>query len=327
MKRVGNLIESIADFDNLRLAFIKARRGKLFANDAIAFAANLDNELEKLHTAILSGNVTVGNYHTFLIFDPKLRTICAASFCERVLHHAIMNVCNQYFERNFIFDTYATRKGKGQYAALDRALKAFLKYDYVLKLDFRKYFDSVSHSHLKRKLLRLFKDKVLLKILFKIIDTYSVSSGCGLPIGNLTSQYFANYYLSDLDHFAKETLKVPCYVRYMDDILIFESSYNKLKTDYEQINSFAIANQLELKPPVFSTYIKGVPFLGYKLFRHKILLARRSRRRLVSKYFEYETNLEQGIWSQTDYQRHILPLFAFARYAYSKRLRTKLLSG
>ena len=327
VKRAGNLTEMIADLSNLQEAFMKARRGKQYGKDVLAFAANLDAELTKLKSSILSGDVNVGKYHTFEIFDPKQRTICAASFDERVLHHAIMNVCNPYFERQFISDTYATRKGKGQYAALERAFKAFGKYDCVLKLDFRKYFDSIPHALLKRRLLHIFKDKTLLKIFFRIIDTYSVTPGCGLPIGNLTSQYFANYYLSDLDHFAKEILRIPCYVRYMDDILVFEPTREKLQYDYEKICAFAAEKSLTLKPPVFSTNIKGVPFLGYKLFKHKILLSRRSRHRFEGKCNEYCRYLSQGIWSQEDFQRHTLPLFAFVQHSYSMRLRRKITSG
>ncbi len=327
MIRAGNLIERIADLDNLRLAFVKARRGKQYSSDVLSFADNIDAELLSLRESILSGDVSVGNYHTFEIYDPKQRTICAAAFRERVLHHAIMNICHPIFERHFIFDTYATRKGKGQYAAIGRAMKAFCRYDHVLKLDFRKYFDSIPHKLLKCKLLRLFKDKTLLKILFKIIDTYSVTSGCGLPIGNLTSQYFANYFLSDLDHYAKETLKIPCYIRYMDDILIFEPSKQQLKNDLEQIKAFAAKNSLVLKPPVFSNYIKGVQFLGYKLCRHKIILCRRSRHRFESKYYDYQDKLLSGVWSQEQYQAHILPLMAFVEHSYSKRYRKKIITG
>lgn len=327
MKRAGNLTESIADLSNLQLAFVKAKRGKQCAKEVLCFTENIDVELEKLKNSILSGEVSVGKYHTFEIYDPKQRTICAAAFDERVLHHAIMNVCNRFFERQFISDTYATRRGKGQYAAIDTAFKAFSRYDYVLKLDFRKYFDSVPHTNLKRKLLRIFKDKTLLKIFFKIIDSYSEKQGFGLPIGNLTSQYFANYYLSDLDHYAKEVLKIPCYVRYMDDILVFEASREKLKYDFECINAFAVKNVLVLKPPIFSNYIKGIQFLGYKLFRHKILLSRRSRQRFVNRFYDYERNLHLGIWSQSEYQRHIMPLVAFTQHSYSKRLRHKVISG
>ena len=327
MKCAGGLIEQIASLYNLQLAFVKAKRGKQCRKDVLDFADNIDSELEKLRTAILSGNVSVGKYSTFEVFDPKRRTICAAAFDERVLHHAVMNVCNPYFERQFIFDTYATRKGKGQYAAIDRAFKAMCRYDYVLKLDFKKYFDSVPHKELKVKLLRIFKDKVLLRIFFKIIDSYSVAFGRGLPIGNLTSQYFANYYLSDLDHYVKESLKIPCYVRYMDDILVFEPSRQKLRDDYEQINAFAIANGLELKPPMYSSYLNGVSFLGYKLSRHRILLNRRSRHRFVHKYSQYTYYLESGVWNQTEYQSHILPLLSFAQHSYSKRFRHNLFSG
>ena len=139
MKRVGFLIEKIADKDNLLLAYYKAKRGKQYKKEVISFGNNLDYNINKLQREIIDGNVSVGKYHSFVITDPKKRNIYAASFDERVLHHAIMNVCHQYFERNFIYDTYATRIDKGVYNALNKAIVASKKYKYVAKLDFKKY--------------------------------------------------------------------------------------------------------------------------------------------------------------------------------------------
>ena len=122
MKRTGNLIESIADPENLRLAFWKARTGKTGREDAEAFRRSLDANLLTLHGELLSGAVSVGDYRYFTIYEPKERRICASAFSERVLHHAIINICHPVFERFQISDSYATRKDKGQYAALDLSL-------------------------------------------------------------------------------------------------------------------------------------------------------------------------------------------------------------
>ena len=248
MKRAGNLTERIASLDNLYLAFAKACRGKQRKTEVQLFRRSFDANMAELRAEILSGNVRVGDYHYFTIHDPKERVICAAPFRERVLHHALMNVCHDYFDRSLINDTYATRPGKGVYSALDKAVLAASRYEYMVKLDFRKYYDSISHDILKQKLDRKFKDKRLLAIFHQIIDSYHADTGFGLPIGNLTSQYFANAYLSEFDHWAKECLHVPIYIRYMDDIVIFHKDKKRLHEALDKIKEYLDKNlKLEVK--------------------------------------------------------------------------------
>ena len=139
-------------YGHILYAFYKARRGKQLKKNVLMFSKSLELNVLKLRDSILSGEVNVGNYTYFNINDPKPRKICAASFEERVLHHAIMNVCHQYFEKHLIETTYATRPNKGIYQAIDRAKQASKKYRFVAKFDFRKYFDSIDHSILKEKL-------------------------------------------------------------------------------------------------------------------------------------------------------------------------------
>lgn len=326
MKRAGFLIEKIAETDNILYAFYKARRGKQLKKEVIAFSNSLDNNIQKLRSSILSGYVDVGNYTYFNINDPKPRKICAAAFHERVLHHSIMNVCHQYFERNLIETTYATRPEKGIYQAIDRAKLASKKYPYVAKFDFRKYFDSIDHSLLKNKLERLFKDKKLLKVFNQIIDSYSTKEDKGLPIGNLTSQYFANHYLSSLDHYVKEDLHVKEYVRYMDDFLVFAKSDEEIDNCIDKIIIYS-RNELNLtlKPVIKIKVLDGIPFLGYKIFPNKILLNSRSKKRLRSKIIKYQSYLENNIWEENKYMEHLIPLMAFANKAYSKRLRCDII--
>ena len=327
MKRVGYLIEQIADWNNLNLAFYKASRGKSRALEVCQYRKSLHENLKKLQEEILSGNVSVGKYKYFKIFDPKERVICAASFDERVLHHAIMNICHPVFEKTLIYDTYATRINKGIYKALGKSFQQMHRYSYVAKLDFRKYFDNISHEKLISLLATKFKDKHLLLIFEKIIRSYETSSAKGIPIGNLTSQYFANFYLSGLDHYIKETLRVSFYVRYMDDMLLLSNDKEQLKFDLEKIKEYSHSLGLTLKPIVYNKTENGVSFLGYRLFPHKILLNKTSKRRFLNKHFEYENNLQQNVWEQIDYKQHIVPLWAFCSKAYSKRLKRELLEG
>lgn len=328
MKRTGNLICQIADTDNLLLAFHKAIRGKRKNGEARAFQAHLEENVAYMREAILSGNVAVGKYEYFYIEDPKLRLICAASFRERVLHHAIMNVCHPCFERNLIDTTYATRPGKGIYKAIDRARMAVRKHPYMAKFDFRKYFDSIPHNILNEKLACLFKDKTLLRILSDIIGSYAKTEGKGIPIGNLTSQYFANYYLSGMDHWIKETLRVPEYLRYMDDFLVFTDSRDEVEHYVAQIKRFVEENlYLTLKPVIVSTALEGIDFLGYRIYAHKIRLTQRSKQRFVRKSRLYGGLMERGVWNEQEYYEHITPLLSYAMKGYTKGLRRTALAA
>lgn len=324
MKRENNLISLIADPDNLRLAFWKARKAKEGKMEVAEFRKSLDKNLLTLRNEILSGNVQVGQYHYFTIFDPKERKICAATFRDRVLHHALMNVCHANFEKYQISDSYASRLGKGTYAALERASVFQKQYKWFLKLDVRKYFDSIDHAKLKTMLANRFKDKALLHIFFQIIDSYQTNSDKGLPIGNLTSQYFANHYLALADHHIKEKLQASAYVRYMDDMVIWSNDKNSLLKIGNDFQSFIETELfLTLKPFCLNSTDKGLPFLGYMLFPKTVLLNNSSRKRFKAKLKQYTYKLNHAEWNQAEYQAHVLPLIAFAKHANTFNLRTK----
>ena len=325
MKRTGFLIERIADLDNLSEAYIKACRGKRDRQEVKDFSRTLDCNIHRLRRGILSGDISIGEYTFFTIADPKQRRICAASFPERVLHHAIINICHPYFDRTLIDDSYATRPDKGIYSALDKVGKSCRRFHYVAKLDVRKYFDSIRHDILKERLRRLFKDPGLLDIFDRIIDSYSVGVDKGLPIGNLTSQYFANYYLSSLDHYIKEQLRVPIYIRYMDDMLLFRNDRTILYEDVKSIVDAAGRIGLQMKPPVIVPCYKGVAFLGYKSYPYKRLLEKRSKRRFQRKMELYADYLNDNVWTQQEYAEHVIPLLAFVSKADSHQFRLSVL--
>ena len=199
MKRAGGLFERVLAYENLRLAFWRASRGKRERDETRAYRQRLDAELVRLRDGLADGSYPVGNYRTFVVYEPKERLICAAPFCERVLHHALMNVCAPLFERWLVADTFACRPGLGQTAALVRGEMLVRRYDWYLKCDIRKYFYSISHDVVAAILRRKFKDRRIVFWFLKILSTYEASPGRGLPIGNLTSQYLANLYLDPLD--------------------------------------------------------------------------------------------------------------------------------
>lgn len=325
MRRAGHIMEQVAEMDNLMLAFYKAQRGKVCKREVKDYRARLQENLLALRHELLRGEVREGSYHTFTIYDPKQRQICAAVFGERVLHHALMQVCHEYFERHLIYHTYATRPGKGTYAALEEAHRCAVRYRYVAKLDVRKYFDSIDHAVLKRQLSWLFKDQVLLAVLYRIIDTHETTPDRGLPIGNLTSQYFANHYLSGLDHYVKERLRVEGYVRYMDDMLLFGNDRATLEGQVHAVERY-VADRLllALKPPLVVATSQGVSFLGYRLQGHRIGLNCRSRNRFAHKMGVYGRLLDEGLWNGTEYRDHIVPLLAFAQHGYTRRYRQRI---
>lgn len=316
VKRVGNLIQRIAGIDNLQEAFLRASRGKCGDSAVIEFRKNIDNNLLQLHKDFVECRYHIGKYHFFTVFDPKERTICAASFRDRVAFHAMMRICHPVFDNYQVFDSYASRLGKGTYKALERAREFARKYRWFVKFDVCKYFDSIDHNVLLSQLCRLFKDKRLLVYFRDIIDSYETSQGRGLPIGNLTSQYFANHYLSVADHYAKECLRLPAIVRYMDDILFFGNEKEELKRNAALYVSF-IENELrlELHPLVVNDTSRGLPFLGYVVYPSCLRLNGRSKKRFRTKMGKLKDDLVADVITQEEYANRAQCLFAFANKA------------
>ena len=314
---------AIADPENLREAFLKAIRGKRGKTDCRAFQERLGENLTLLREELLAGSVRVGDYHLFQILDPKERTICAASFRQRVLHHAVMAVCEPALERAAVFDSYACRKGKGRLAAVERASGYARRHDWFLKMDVRKYFASIDHRVLEGLLARRYKDRAVLALFGKIIRSYETAPGRGLPIGNLTSQHFANYYLAPLDRFIKEQLGRGAYVRYMDDFVVWGGGREELKVVRDRVREFlAVELKLELKAePCLNRTALGMDFLGYRLFPRVMRLARRSKIRFARKFRRYERAFDEGVWSEAELQRRITALLAFVMPAASGGFR------
>jgi retron-type reverse transcriptase len=306
----------ILDMDNLRLAFWKASRGKRYSASVRDYQANLQQNLLNLRDQIESGCIEVGNYRYFKVFEPKERQICASAFSEQVLHHALMNVCHERFEQAQVFDSYASRKGKGVYAALDRAKQPTRDLDWFLKLDVRKFFESLHHNVIKQQLARLFKEPHLLHLLYQIIDSYEAHPQRGVPIGNLTSQYFANHYLSGLDHFVKEELGIAHYVRYMDDMVLWHADKAALKSAQQAIEVY-VGERLhcQLKPALLNKTQFGVPFLGYRVMPYNIRLLHKSKMRFARKITRIDTQYNTGEWTITASQLHALPLIAFTQHS------------
>jgi hypothetical protein len=286
MKRHNHLFEQIVDYNNIRLAFLKTIRGNRSSPSVINFCQNTGKNLELLRDMLLSMNISWGNYRSFPIHDPKLRIISTAPIEQRIMHHAIINIIGPILERPLIFHSYACRKEKGTHAAVLYAFEQCKTKPCFLKLDIRKYFDSLDHVTLKNQLRRLIKDTRVITLLDGIIDSYETLPGVGVPIGNLTSQYFSNLYLSGLDHYILEQLHPFAYCRYMDDFIIW-STAKELKTIYESIYQYVTQKlYLYLKQPVFGKTTAGLPFLGFLIKDKGIYLLRKSKRRVTVRLSE-----------------------------------------
>ena len=192
-----------------------------------------------------------------------------------------------------------------------------------MKLDIRRYFDSIDHGVMIRLLHRRFKDKPLLHLFAQLLATYHTDPGRGLPIGNLISQHLANFYLGHLDHWIKETLRVRCYLRYMDDFLLFAENRSQLKQQLASIHTFLDHHlKLHLKGNVQLNRCKhGIPFLGFRVYPHCIKLGVQSKKRFREKFQQYEQKFLSGQWTERELLRHMEPLLGFISTASSQGFR------
>lgn len=314
MRTWGHLFERIIDHDNIALAVWKTGRGKSEKQEVREFRADVERGIAEVRRLLLTGDMSRYPYRYFLIHDPKERLICAAPFTLRVMHHALMNVCGPLMDSKQIAGSYACRKGKGQYAALAQARAYHRRNAWVLKLDVRKYYDSISHEVLRRKLRTLFREPRLMELFDRIIDSYHADDGRGLPIGNLTSQYLANHYLCAADHYAQETLRARGYVRYMDDILLWGRDRATLTAQGEALRE-ALRDRLGLELKTFQLRRTGqtTEYLGYRLAGDHLLLSQRSMRRYRSKTRAYVAAYGRGEWGENRLLMHLQPLTTFVR--------------
>ena len=265
MKRYGNLWSQVTDFENLFRAARQAQRGKRFRANVLDFNYYLEQNLAQLQQELQSRTYQPGVYHSFRIFEPKPRLISAAPYRDRVVHHALCNIVVPIFERTFITDSYANRLGFGTHRALRRFTEFVRSNQYILQCDIRKYFPSIDHEILKSILSRKVKCVETLWLIDTIIDHSNEQELVleyfpgdtiltpyerrhGLPIGNLTSQFFANCYLNGFDHFVKEQLKTACYLRYVDDFVLFSNDYGFLAHARQSIEAYLATLRLKIHP-------------------------------------------------------------------------------
>ncbi|MBI5347198.1 MAG: group II intron reverse transcriptase domain-containing protein [Candidatus Aenigmarchaeota archaeon] len=354
-KTYENLYERLCSFENLHLAYRKARKNKRHKKSIIEFELLLEENLLQLKHELETMTYDPRPMKQFVIRDPKTRVISASAFRDRVVHHALCNIIEPIFDKAFIYDSYANRKGKGTLAALNRfdyfvrKLSANGKllpnakdnnqiFGYALKADIRHYFDSVDHEVMMRVIGRRIKDEKLLWLIKKILDNYngekqhnaqgaSIGSGKGMPIGNLTSQFFANVYLNELDYFVKHKLKAKRYIRYVDDFVILDASKEKLESYKPAINAFLKTIKLELHPQKSKVVPlqSGVKLLGFRIFYNYKLLKRSNARRIPHRVQNFIELYADGIMDTYEIFESMEGWNAYAMHGNTYRFRRALM--
>ncbi len=303
MRRVGGLWPQLVSFENLYLAAHQVLRGKRQRASAALFFYDLERNLFTLQRDLESGAYRPGSYRSFWIREPKRRMISAAPFRDRVVHHAVVRVIEPIFESRFIHHSYACRKGRGTHRALRQFVQWARGSAYVLKMDIRKFFPSIDHKIAKARLRRAVKDQRVLRLCDTILDGSNEQEAVlshfpgddllsplgrrrGIPIGNLTSQFFANVYLDALDHFVKDKLRVRRYLRYVDDFCCFGDDKVELREIRSEVSEFLFGLRLRLneRKSRLRRVKEGVEFLGFVVFPEQLRLSqtavRRQRRRI-----------------------------------------------
>jgi retron-type reverse transcriptase len=343
---MADTYKRICSWENLRLAHRKAAKGKRGKPAAAGFEYKLADNLLNLQKELFAKTYRPGEYTSFYIHDPKHRLISAAPFRDRVAHHALCNVIEPIFERSFIYDSYANRVGKGTHRALDRAQQFARRFGYVLQIDVEQFFPAIDHQILRSILARKITDPDVLWLIDQILasgegvleeeyrmrwfpgdDLFAINRPRGLPIGNLTSQFWANCVLNPFDHFVKRELRCRGYARYVDDALLFADDKQTLWAWREAVIERLAGLRLTLHPGAQPRPTsEGFPFLGFvvypthrRLKRRKAVAYRAKLKRLVSEWVVGEETQEAVLASLLGWINH-------ARYGDTWGLRRSMVA-
>ena len=345
MKTYKNLYKQLCSTENLYLAYLKARKGKSKKQAVIEFDKNVNENLKQLQKELIELTYEPQPLKRFIVRDPKIRTIHASAFRDRVVHHMLVNILDPIFEKIFIFDSYASRKEKGTHMAIRRfdTFKGKVSQNgravrgggrdknrvqgYCLKADIKHYFDTVGHETLMKIISKKIQDKKIIWLVKKILNNFNTDfKGRGMPLGNYTSQFFANVYLNELDYFVKHELKAKCYIRYVDDFAILHRSKKRLEYFKKRIIEFLKELKLELHPEKSDLIPlqKGITFLGYKVFCQYKLLRKRNRKYFLRKFNKYLSLYNEGIISDKQLIERLQGWFGYAQWANTYLFRKKI---
>jgi RNA-directed DNA polymerase len=324
MKRINNIFGKIISIENLELADMKARKNKEQSYGVQLHDKNRVNNILLLHNNLKNNTFNTSKYNIFTIHEPKERIIYRLPYYpDRILHHAIMNILEPIFIKNFTTDTFSCIKNRGINGCRIKLQKALRKdkknTKYCLKIDIKKFYPSVNHSILKEKLRDKIKDKKVINILDNIID-----SAPGIPIGNYLSQFFANFYLSSFDHYVKEILKVKYYYRYCDDMIFLSDNKKFLHNVLNNIREYLKELKLEIKEnyQIFPVNSRSIDFIGFKFYQNHTLLRKKIKKNLIKKIIKL--NKRKDITFK-DYKSNISSWLGWTYYSNSINLLKKIL--
>lgn len=319
----SQLYPAICSFEQLRSSARLARKGIRGNRSLLRFWSELEINILELQRQLLVQTYHPQEYTEFMLLDPKPRKIQAADFQDRVVHHSLCASLTPFFERSYLAHSFACQKGKGNHKAIQHAQRCSRKFQqgYFLKLDIKHCFETIDHSILINRIRsRIQCDKTLW--LTETIIHHGGKEGHGLPIGNLTSQHFANFYLDMLDHFCVERLHIKGFVRYMDDLLLFSHDKHHLEEVLGELTLW-LPSQLHLNIKHSATQLHpvyhGVPFLGFRIFPHSIRFDQSRKRRFIRKWKGCLTLNEQ------EQSKRMHSLVAWAEQANTRQLRRNLL--
>ena len=304
--------------ENLFNAYYEFRKGKRHRAEVAFFELDLEENILEIYERLHNGEYKHGSYIQFIVRDPKPRIIHKATISDRIVHQAIYRVLNKIFDKTFINDSYSSRVGKGTHSAI-KILEYFVskkkrrKCCYGTKMDIKKFFNSIDHDLLKRQINRKIKCEKTLQLIGEIINSYHSVNGKGLPLGNVTSQLFANIYLNELDRFVKLDLKIKQYIRFCDDFIIVGE--NIKVTDLEAIKDF-LKKRLLLKIKDDNLKIRklkwGLDYLGVVMLPHHKIIRKKTKNRLLRKikqshadYLSSRITLEKFAKMKQSYLGHL----------------------
>ncbi len=346
MKTYKNLYPQIYNFANLYESFLAARKGKRDRIAVAGFEFDLEHNLLALERELGDQTYRPGPYTNFYIYEPKRRLVSAAPFPDRVVHHALCRVIEPIWEPRFLNTSYACRKGKGTHKALDQAHAWVRRYRYAFHGDIVKYFPAIDHQIMRRLLARRIADRQTMWLIDRILnsgagilanetpqvyfpgdDLFALNRPRGLPIGNLTSQFWANVYLHELDKFVKHRLRCPAYLRYMDDFVLFTDDKVQLQAWKAAINTF-LADHLRLvlhpkKSVVFPSKV-GLDFCGFRLYPTHRRLRRSAIRRFLARFRRQRRAYHQNELSLADWSISVQCWLAHAAHGDTWRLCQRL---
>ncbi|MCW5933645.1 MAG: group II intron reverse transcriptase domain-containing protein [Fimbriimonadia bacterium] len=330
MKTHKSLLPKVWEFENLWLAAQKAQKGKRRLPEVYTFNADLETHLLQLQRELKAGTWAPGAYRDFTIYEPKRRLISAAPYRDRVVHHAVYRVLEPIFDSMFIYDSYACRLGKGTHAAAARYTQFCRQAAYVLKCDIEKYFDSVCHDKLLLEIGRTVQDDGFMELMKRIIESNNSRQGAiigkGLPIGNLTSQFFANIYLNRFDHWLKEDLRLRFYIRYVDDFVILHDDKRYLHQLRRAISGKLEELHLRLHPKKQNVFpvSEGCDFMGYRVWRNCRRLRPSSGYRAQRRLKNLAKRFSEGEIQIQEVRQSLMGWIGHARHCDSKELRESM---